>query len=114
MAAVALARPWLRHVPYWGINVLAAARWLAAAGSLDSAALLLPWWQAMLPGADFVHSSEVLWAPSILEAARVEAARGNQDLAREQYREFLRIYDAPNPRLQYLVDDARTALRKLE
>ena len=100
--------------PYWGINRLAGARWLEAEGDLEQAARLLPWWQAMIGNPDFVHAVIVLWGPSLMETARVEAARGNKELARENYQQFLRLYDMPSPRVRYLQDDARQALRNFE
>jgi serine/threonine protein kinase len=49
-----------------------------------------------------------------LELARIESARGNQQLAREHYRRFLELYDMPSSRMRHLVDDARAALKSLE
>jgi tetratricopeptide (TPR) repeat protein len=100
--------------PYWGINRLAAARWLATEGELDWAARLLPWWQSMIGDVGFVHGSLVLEGPSVLEMARVEAQRGNQDLAREYYHQFLWLYDMPSSTMRHLVDEARAAVRRLE
>jgi tetratricopeptide (TPR) repeat protein/TolB-like protein len=112
MAASAWARGWVG--PSWGIIRLAAARWLAAQGDLEQAARLLPWWQSMVANFDFIHGVEVLWGPCLLEAARVEAARGHSDLARDSYQQFLWLYDLPSPRLRPVVEDARAALRGLE
>jgi hypothetical protein len=113
MAAVAEWGEWVE--PYsFGISRLAAARWLASERELDRAARLLPWGQSMIGDVDFIHSAFVLDGPSSLETARVEAARDNQDLAREYYRYFLRLYDLPSPRIRHVVDEARAALRRLE
>jgi tetratricopeptide (TPR) repeat protein len=111
-AASAWEERWIG--PYWGINRLAAARWLAAEGDLDRAARLLPWGQSMIGDVGFVHGAMVLDGPSCLEMARVEAARGNQELAREYYQAFLRLYDQPLGRMQHLVVEARAELRRLE
>jgi tetratricopeptide (TPR) repeat protein/TolB-like protein len=111
MAAMAWRPGWFG--PYWGVNRLVAARWLAREGDLDQAARLLPWWQAMNDSPDFVHGVIVLWAPSLVETARVEAARGNKVLARENYQQFLWLYDSASPTLRGLVDDARAALARL-
>jgi tetratricopeptide (TPR) repeat protein len=100
--------------PYWGVNHLAAARWFAAEGDPDRAARLLPWWQAMRGEVGFIHGAVVLDGPSILEMARVEAQRGNHDLARDYYHHFLWLYDMPSSTMQHLVDEARAAVRRLE
>ena len=100
--------------PYWNLNRLAAARWLAAEGEPDRAARLLPWWQSMIGDVQFIHGSIVLKGPSLLEMARVEAQRGNHDLARDYYRHFLWLYDMPSSTLRHLVDEAGEALRRLE
>jgi hypothetical protein len=56
----------------------------------------------------------VLGGLSHLELARIESARGNQQVAREHYRRFLELYDMPSPRMRHLVDDVRAALKSLE
>jgi TolB-like protein len=101
--------------PYsFGISRMAAARWLARERDLDQAARLLPWHQAMILSVSFGHGVVVLDGLSYLEMARVEALRGNQDLARDYYQRFLQRYDLPSPKMHHLVDEARQALRKLE
>ena len=100
--------------PYWGVNRLAAARWLAAEGESDRAARLLPWWQSMIGDVNFIHGVVVLEGPSLLEMARVEAQRGNNDLAREYYHHFLWLYDMPSSTMRHLVDEARAAVQRLE
>jgi tRNA A-37 threonylcarbamoyl transferase component Bud32/TolB-like protein len=101
--------------PYhFGINRLAAARWLTAEGDPDQAARLLPWHQAIIPNFIFMDGAVVLESLSYLEMARVETTRGNRSLAREYYQRFLRRYDLPSPRMRHLVDEARAALMRLE
>jgi hypothetical protein len=101
--------------PYaFGVSRMAAAQWLAAERDLDQAARLLPWPQAMSLSISFVHGQVALDGLSYLEMARVEAARGDQSLAREYYQRFLQRYDFSSPRLRHLVDEARAALRRLE
>jgi hypothetical protein len=99
--------------PYFlGVTRLAAARWLAAERDLDQAADLLPWHRTAQ--AFLLHGQVVLGGVSYLEMGRVEAARGNESLAREYYKRFLQRYDMPSPRMQHLVDEARAALTRLE
>jgi tRNA A-37 threonylcarbamoyl transferase component Bud32/TolB-like protein len=101
--------------PYsFGISRIAAARWLAAERDLDQAARLLPWHQAIIISVPFAHGAVVLDGLSYLEMARVEAARGNPNVAREYYQRFLQRYDSPSPLMQHLVDEARAAVRRLE
>ena len=100
--------------PYtFPISRIAAARWLAAEGDLDQAAGLLPWHQAFLVHFDHAHGKVALDGLSYLEMARIEIARGNQDLAREYYQRFLQRYDSPSPRMRHLVEEAQAALRRL-
>lgn len=68
----------------------------------------------MIGDVDFIHGTTVLEGPSLLEMARVEAQRGNNDLARECYHHFLWLYDMPSSPLRHLVDEARAAVRRLE
>jgi hypothetical protein len=111
LAAVAWQRGWAGASG--GIVRITAARWLAAEGDLDQAARLLPWWQAMIPDVEYIHVVELLWGPSLLEMARVEAARGNREVAREDYRRFLWLWDLPSLPIRHLVNEARVELRKL-
>jgi len=48
-----------------------------------------------------------------LERARIEEARGQGDLARSHYEQFLRSYDLPVAAHRHLVEEARAALRRL-
>jgi serine/threonine protein kinase len=101
--------------PYFlGVTRLAAARWLAAERDLDQAADMLLWHRVAFGNQVFGHGQIVLGGVSYLEMARVEAARGNESLAREYYQRFLQRYDMPSPRMQHLVDEARAALTRLE
>jgi hypothetical protein len=93
---------------------MAAARWLAAERDLDQAARLLPWHQAIIINLPFAHGQVVLDGLSYLEMARIEAARGDRNLAREYYQRFLQRYDSPSPRMRHLVDEAKAALTRLE
>jgi hypothetical protein len=49
-----------------------------------------------------------------LERARISEAKGQVNVARQYYREFLRRYDMPAPRHRHLVDEAKLALARLE
>jgi hypothetical protein len=101
--------------PYhFGVNRLAAARWLAIKGDSEQAARILPWHQAVIPNFIFMDGVVVLESLSYLEMARVELARGDEELALEYYRRFVQRYDLPSPKMQHLVDEARAAIRKLE
>jgi serine/threonine protein kinase/tetratricopeptide (TPR) repeat protein len=96
------------------VNRIAAARWLAAEGDPDRAAPLLLWPQAAIGNPSYWYTANSLASVTYLEAARVEAARGNAAGARRYYQEFLYRFDQPVPRLRHLVEEARAALARLE
>jgi hypothetical protein len=88
---------------------LAASRWLLASGDTAQAARLLTW-----PEAYDASFSAVVLAPLIyLERARIEDAQARVELARAHYEQFLRRYDMPTARHQYLVHEATLALGRL-
>jgi TolB-like protein len=96
------------------VNRLAAARWLAAEGDPARAAALLLWTEANVPVPWYQYRAVSIASITNLEAARIEAARGNIAQARRLYQEFLLYYDQPVPRLRHLVEEAKGALARLE
>jgi TolB-like protein len=121
LAAMAWVSQWAsggdagRGAIFRGVNRMAAARWLAAEGDTDQARRLLLW-RYGLPGpyARYWLEIHVLNSLTSLEAARIEAARGNVAKARHYYEDFLRTYDRPVPALAHVVTEAREALGRLE
>jgi tetratricopeptide (TPR) repeat protein len=96
------------------VNRLAAARWLAAEGDPARAAALLLWPEANIPVPWYWYRAVSVASITDLEAARIEAARGNIAQARRLYQEFLFRYDQPVPRLNHLVQEAHDALGRME
>jgi hypothetical protein len=94
------------------VHHLAGARWLLAAGDTAQAARLLRWHESF-QGDSYWNGTLVLVPLASLESGRIEEARGDTAAAREQYRQFLRRYDAPLPSQRRLVEDARRALDRL-
>jgi TolB-like protein/tetratricopeptide (TPR) repeat protein len=99
-----------------GVNRLAGARWLAAAGTAaDSteALRLLTWVESPY----FLHQStiySVMFAGlAELERGRIEDRRVNVEAARRHYEEFRRRYDRPMPSQQGIVDEVRSSLWRL-
>ena len=88
-----------------GVDRLAAARWLAAAGDAEQALRLLRW----VDGPFLLHSStsySAMLAPLVdLERGRIEEARGRADAAAGHYRRFLERYDRPSERHRALVEE---------
>ncbi len=112
--AMAYDRSSWRGATFRGVNRLAAARWLAAAGDLDRAGPLLLWPQAAVFAPQYWFEANLLSGVTYLEAARIEAARGNAAQARKYYQEFLLRYDEPVPPLRHLVKEARAEVARLE
>jgi hypothetical protein len=98
-----------RETCLMAFNRLAASRWLLAAGDTAQAARLLTWHEAY----DISSIAAVLTPLVYLERARIEEARGQVELARAHYEQFLRRYDMPTPRHQQLVREAALALGRL-
>jgi serine/threonine-protein kinase len=88
---------------------LAASRWLLAAGDTAQAARLLTWHEAY----DASSIATVLAPLVYLERARIGDARGQLELARAHYEQFLQRYDMPTARHQHLVREAALALTRL-
>jgi TolB-like protein len=96
------------------IDRLAAARWLLQRGDAAAAAPLLTWHEAFPYPLRITRAANAMVAGlAYLEQARVAAAMGREDLARDYYQRFLWIYDAPTPAHQHLVDEAVSALAKM-
>jgi tRNA A-37 threonylcarbamoyl transferase component Bud32/TolB-like protein len=98
--------------PNIAVHRLAAATWLLEAGDTAQAAQLLTWHEAGFRGWDWSFSFAA--APlAYLMLARIEEAQGNVRLARVHYQAFLRRYDLPLPAQRHLVEEARSAARRL-
>lgn len=98
------------------VNRLIASLWLAAAGDTDQAVRLLSWQETFGAGPSgfaLREAAGLVGGFSYLELARIEEARGERDVAREHYAQFLRRYDLPVAVHRHLVDEARAALRRL-
>ena len=93
---------------------LAAATWLLeTGGDTAEAARLLTWHEAHFSGHQPTWSF-VVRPLAYLMLARIEEARGDISAATEHYRQFLRHYDSPMPARRHLVDEALSALARLE
>ena len=98
-----------------GVNRLAAARWLVERGDVATAERLLAWHQAVLFPMQDTREANIIMEPlAYLEQARVAEALGRRDLARAYYQRFLWRYDTPSPQHRSLVQEARSALARLE
>jgi serine/threonine protein kinase len=94
------------------INRLAEADAFLAAGDTARAQRLLVWHEADFNGDNLTPQ---LFAPlAYYRLARIEQTQGRVALAREHYQQFLRRYDQPVPNLRPLVEQARSALAKIE
>lgn len=96
------------------VNRMVLSRGLAAGGDTVAALRNLRWTEAFPSGAELEQARVVMTGLVDLERARLEAAIGQEELARAHYRQFLRRYDMPVPAHQHLVDEARAALGQLE
>jgi tetratricopeptide (TPR) repeat protein/TolB-like protein len=91
------------------IDHLQASHWLLALGDTSRAVRLLTWHEA-----DWDSYVLHMFAPlGYHDLAQIEQAKGQNDLAREHYDQFLRRYDMPVPAHLHLVDEAAAALRSL-
>jgi hypothetical protein len=95
------------------VDHLAASRWLLELGDTSRAIKLLSWHEADLPDFEKRLVLRTFAALGYHDLAQIEEAQHRDDLAREHYQQFLRLYDTPVPRLQHLVDEAKAALRRL-
>ena len=103
------------HPYLTGINRLAASRWLLAVGDTADAARLLTWHEAVLsPAPTVIHANAMLAGLAYLERGRIMEALGDRDRALASYQQFLRRYDMPLRAERRLVDEARTAVARLE
>ncbi len=87
-----------------------AAQLMLALGDTSRAVRLLYWHEAHGVDKDAFPLFEAL---AYDQLARIEEAQGKDDLARDHYQQFLRRYDMPPPAHQYMVDNAKAALRRL-
>jgi hypothetical protein len=100
----------------WAIAVdrLAAARWLSATGDTDQAGRLL----TFVDGPFLLHPSTPynisLTGLVYLERGRIEGGRGQPELARRYYGEFVSRYDRAVPGQRHLVEEAKAAIARLE
>ena len=56
------------------------------------------------------HANAMLAGLAYFERARLEDDLGQPEIARGYYEQFLRRFDMPSPREQYLVEQARAAI----
>jgi len=94
------------------LSRLSAASWLIESGDSAQAARLLTFLDAK--GGLHMAGTYVMASFAWLALARIEDRRGHPAAAREDYRQFLRRLDAPMAAQHRLVDEARTALARLE
>ena len=100
-------------VPHIAVQRFIAAQWLQEAGNLEEAARLLRWWDAGWWSGWGVTFRDALGAPGYLLRGRIEESRGNDSLAQDHYRQFLRRYDRPMPSQVHLVHEALEGLSRL-
>jgi hypothetical protein len=99
--------------PHIAVQRMMAAEWLREAGDLEGARRLLRWEDAGWLGWPWTFNDGVS-GPAFLMRARIEEEAGTPRLARNYYHQFLRRYDQPMPSQVHLVEEARTALARLE
>jgi hypothetical protein len=107
-----------QHHPYLAaVHRPLAARWLLEAGDTAEAFRLLPWHEAIL--ADGSRSTgraaanRVVEPLALFERARIEEAWGWRERAVDHYRELLERYDRPPARHAPMVEESRSALRRI-
>ncbi|MEP7325526.1 MAG: serine/threonine-protein kinase [Gemmatimonadota bacterium] len=102
----------LRHPLLAAVDRLAIAEWSLGVEVPADAARLLTWEDG--PASQSLPREAMMVAPlAFYQLARIEEARGNNQLAQEDYRQFLRRYDLPAPALRHLVTEARAAVARL-
>jgi TolB-like protein len=94
------------------VQRLAGAEWLRQVGDRDNAIRLMGWHEAMQTGWGWV-SAVALSGPGYLAWARLVESRGEFRRAEEYYRLFMRRYDKPMATQNHLVEEAKTALKRL-
>jgi len=99
--------------PHIAVQRMMAAEWLSEAGDVETARRLLRWQDALWLGWPWTFNDAVS-GPAFLMRARIEETSGTPRLAREYYQQFLRRYDRPMPSQAHLVQEAKTALAKLQ
>jgi tetratricopeptide (TPR) repeat protein/tRNA A-37 threonylcarbamoyl transferase component Bud32/TolB-like protein len=99
--------------PHIAVQRIMAAEWLREDGDVEQARRLLRWQDASWLGWPWTFNDAVS-GPAFLMRARIEEGLGNKRQAREYYEQFLRRYDRPMPSQAHLVQEARTALARLQ
>jgi len=100
-----------RHPYLAGIDRLVLSRWLRDAGRREEAAKVLMWSEAVIAiDGQTAHANAMLAGLAYFERARLEDDLGQPEIARGYYEQFLRRFDMPSPREQYLVEQARAAI----
>jgi tetratricopeptide (TPR) repeat protein/TolB-like protein len=94
------------------VQRLAGAEWLRQVGDRDNAIRLMGWHEAMQTGWGWV-SPVALSGPGYLAWARLVESKGEFRRAEEYYRLFMRRYDQPMATQNHLVEEAKTALKRL-
>jgi hypothetical protein len=96
------------------INRLHGANWALATGDTLTAERLLEWRDAVFQLSQTATFAIPLTPLFELARARIADRRAPAATAAIHYREFLRAYDLPVPAHRHLVEEARSALRRLE
>ncbi|MGH7470383.1 MAG: hypothetical protein ACRENP_20765, partial [Longimicrobiales bacterium] len=102
-----------RYSFFTGVNRLAAARRLTAAGDLATAERLLHFPEAVLTVLSHEQANRALEGAVWFERGRMEQAAGRPDAAVRAYRRVLEEYDVPAAGLRWMIDAAKAAITKL-
>jgi tRNA A-37 threonylcarbamoyl transferase component Bud32/tetratricopeptide (TPR) repeat protein/TolB-like protein len=96
-----------------GVHRPLMGRWLREEGEPHRAARWLHWAWAVSMDYDRLETQAWGIAPTLIELARVEEARGRTVEALKYYLDFLRRYDMPVEAHLHLVEDAQVAVERL-
>ena len=108
-----LAPAYAEHPYVIAISRLAAARWLREEGDGPGATRAAMWFDAAWALDGYRTPRRVLMGLGALERARIAGTLGDSAAARRSYEVFLRRYDTPVPAHHAMVEEARTALARL-
>lgn len=101
------------YAPNIAFQRSAAIDWLLATGDTATALSLIGWQESGQLGGHFTMSL-AMGSLQDLRRARIEEGRGELRLARRDYAQFLRRYDRPASVTQHFVQEAQTALARLQ
>ncbi|MFL5476531.1 MAG: protein kinase domain-containing protein, partial [Gemmatimonadales bacterium] len=99
--------------PHIAVQRMMAAEWLREDGQGEAARRLLRWQDGEWQGWPWTFNDGVS-GPAFLMRARIEEESGTPHLARSYYLQFLRRYDRAMTSQTHLVEEAKTALARLE